>query len=104
MDFAASSVLRNASTLPIFGFATPARTTMPICDRARSTFVPARTNPRSTSSSAESSIQDHYVRSLASREAGGNRLRRVAHRWAARRDQAVAARALEGRTQLGIDP
>ena len=41
---AASSA--SASTLPISGFAAPARTTMPICDRARSTLLSARTKPR----------------------------------------------------------
>src|SRR6266702_214120 len=40
------------STLPMSGFAAPARTTMPISDRARSTLLPARTNPRLPSSSA----------------------------------------------------
>src|SRR5437660_617044 len=50
-----------------------------------------------------SSIEDHDICGLAPREARGNRLRRVAHRRAARGDQAVAARALESRAQLGID-
>src|SRR5437879_4499862 len=50
-----------------------------------------------------SPIEDHDICGLAPREARGNRLRRVAHRRAARGDQAVAARALENRAQLGID-
>jgi hypothetical protein len=49
------------------------------------------------------SIEDHDICALAARETRGNRLRRVTHRWAARREQAVAARALESRAQLGID-
>ena len=102
MDFAASSVLRNASTLPISGFAAPA-TTMPIRERASSTLLPARTTPRLPQFVGGAAIDDHDVRGLASREAGGNGLGRFTHRWAARRDQAVAARALERRAQLGID-
>src|SRR2546428_239004 len=49
------------------------------------------------------SIQDHVVRGLASREPRGNRLWRVAHRWTARRDQAMTTCALESRAQLGIN-
>ncbi len=48
-------------------------------------------------------IQDHDIGDLASRKPRGNGLRRVTHRWTARGDQMVTARALESRTQLGID-
>jgi len=101
MDFAASSVLRSASTLLISGFAAPARTTMPISERAR--LCCRRAPIPACRARRRPSIQDHDVRGLASREPGGNRLWRIAHRWTARRDQAVTACALESRAQLGID-
>jgi len=43
-------------------------------------------------------------RGLAARETRGNRLRRVAHRWAARREQAVAARRARKPGPARIDP
>ncbi len=102
MDLAARSVLRSASTLPMSGLAAPSRTTMPISDRASSILLSARTNPRLPSSSAAAAIQDHDVGALAARQPRRDRFRRIAHRGTARRDQMVAARALEGRPELGI--
>jgi len=48
-------------------------------------------------------IQYHDIRGLTPRQSGGNGLRRVTHRRAARRDQMVTARALECRAELRID-
>ena len=52
IDFAARSVARKASTLPMSGFAAPARTTIPTCESASSTLLSPRTTPRLPSSSA----------------------------------------------------
>ena len=103
MDFAASSVRRNASTLPMSGFAAPARTTIPTRDRASSTLLSARTNPPSRARRRPRHPGSRRPR-FAARETGGNRLRRVAHRGPARRDQTVAAGALERRAQLSVSP
>ena len=75
IDFAASSVLRNASTLPISGFSAPARTTMPISERASSILLSARTKSRLAEFVGRASIQDHDIGGLASRQSSGNRLR-----------------------------
>jgi hypothetical protein len=47
IDFASRSVFLNASTVAMSGLAAPACTTMPICERARTTLLSARTSPRS---------------------------------------------------------
>ena len=52
IDFAASSVLLNASTLPMSGFGAPACTTMPISERASVTLLSARSRPALASLSA----------------------------------------------------
>ncbi len=52
IDFAASSVALNASTLPMSGLAAPARTTMPISERASVTLLSARSKPALASLSA----------------------------------------------------
>src|SRR6266576_383922 len=97
IDFAFSSARLNASTLPMSGFSAPARTTMPICERARSTLLPARTNPWRLRSSIEAPT-------MITTSAGSPRLRRLGidERRAARRNEAVAAAALECRRELGI--
>jgi hypothetical protein len=103
MDFAATSVLRSVSTLLISGFAAPARTTMPISERASSTLLSARTNPRLPSSSAAppsrittSAASPRVSRvGIASGESPIDGPRVVT--------KAVTACALESGAQLGID-
>src|SRR5216684_2498992 len=93
MDFAATSVLRSVSTLLISGFAAPARTTMPISERASSTLLSARTNPRLPSSSAAPPRVSRV--GIASGESPIDGPRVVT--------KAVTACALESGAQLGID-
>src|ERR1044072_9170812 len=52
MDFAASSVLRSASTVLMSGLGWPARTTMPMNDSASGTRLPARVSSRASRMSA----------------------------------------------------
>jgi hypothetical protein len=99
IDFAASSVCRNDSTLPISG-AFPHHH----ADQRAGEFCSAvrthQTLPAEFLGGV--SIQDHEVGSFPSREASGNGFRRIAHGWAACRDQMMTARAFEGRTEFGI--
>jgi hypothetical protein len=93
---AASSALRNASTLPMSGFAAPARTTMPICDRASSTLLSGRTQPRLPSSSAAlssrittSAVSPRARRlGIASGESPSDGPRVVVRRWPLARSNA----------------
>jgi hypothetical protein len=96
MDFAANSNLRNDSTLLISGAAAPERTTMPTCDRARSTLLPARTKPRFASSSAAppsrittSAVSPRARRAgMASGESPSDGPRVVIRRWPLARSKA----------------
>jgi hypothetical protein len=71
---------------------------MPISDRASSTLHQAAL----AELVSRAAVEDHDIGALAARKPRRDRLGRISHRGAARRDQVVPGGALEGRAQFGV--